>query len=187
MNLNRNKEEKVLSASVQLINLCIGIILTLICILIYITIESTVIKNILIIAMVIFSLAGFILLFQRTHKQKFYSPDRIRTIALVNEDNEIIKQWQVEDKISILIGKNISNSDIDVDLSSSIYSVFIEEEHAVLNYAGEHWYLEDLSSNNGVSIQKKEDGVQYKLVKYSPCKIKKGDIVFISKAKLLLI
>lgn len=184
LNLKKKTRENGLCAAIELINLCIGIILTLICILIYIIIDSVLIRSLLIIAFIAFAAVVFVMLFKSTHKQVVYSPERIKNIALVNEDNEIIKQWEVEDKVSVLIGKKIANSDID--LSSSIYSNFIEAEHAVLNYAGGQWYVEDLSLNNGVTIQKKEDGIQYKVVKHSPCKIKKGDILFISKAKLLL-
>ena len=86
----------------------------------------------------------------------------------------------------MVIGTGSIENKVDIDLSQSIYSNLIEYEHAVLNYAGEGWYIEDLSSSNGVSIEKKEDNTLYKVAKYSPCIIKKEDVLFIGKTKLLL-
>ncbi|MCY6355728.1 FHA domain-containing protein [Clostridium sp. ZS2-4] len=183
---NRNQNNKLL-ASLQIINLCICIILTLICILIYFTVKATWIKYILVLTVIIIGMICFVKSFQQINKKDLSNANIINTIALVNEDNQIIKEWSVSEKISMLIGKSTVDNEVDIDLSGSIYSTLIEEQHAVLNYAGGTWYIEDLCSNNGVSIQKTEDGMQYKLVKYSPCSITKGDILFIAKTKLLLI
>ncbi|SFA80223.1 FHA domain-containing protein [Clostridium frigidicarnis] len=180
---NNNK----LLTSIQIINLCIGVIVTLIGVFAYIAIESSLIKSIFIAVLIVCGTGCFISLLRKTHKEQNLDNEyAINTIALINEDNDVIREWIVSEKVSILIGKKTLNNEVHIDLTSSIYSLLIENEHAVLNHSGGRWYVEDLCSENGVSIQKIEDGEKYRLIKYSPCTIKKGDILFIAKAKLLL-
>lgn len=185
-NLKNKNNNELLLASVQIINLCIGVILTLICTLIYITVEEKELKYTLVVIVITIAIIIFIKLFQKTNKNNGDNVNTISTIALVNENNQIIKEWDIEEQVSLLIGKSTVNSKVDIDLEEYIYSESIEDEHAVMNYAGGKWYIEDLCSTSGVSIQKIEDGMQYKLVKYSPCTISKGDILFIGRIKLLL-
>ncbi|MBU3175839.1 FHA domain-containing protein [Clostridium estertheticum] len=186
LNLNNKKENKMLLASMGIINLSIGVILSLVCVLLFITIKSMMIKSILATVGVLIALIGFIRLFQKHYKKDLTNVYSINEIALVNEENEIIKKWETSQKTGIIIGRNSNQKRVDIDLSESIYSNFIEEEHAVINFAGGAWYLEDICSDSGVSIQKIEDGKLYRLVNNSPCKIRKGDILFIGKTKLLL-
>jgi pSer/pThr/pTyr-binding forkhead associated (FHA) protein len=61
----------------------------------------------------------------------------------------------------------------------------IDIEHAVLNYADNHWYIEDLGSKNGVVLQKKADGRKYKLAADQPCKLDQGDVIIVGLTKLL--
>ena len=49
----------------------------------------------------------------------------------------------------------------------------------------EQWYVEDFGSQNGVKIQKAEDGQCYKILG-RPCRIQAGDILYIANTKLLL-
>lgn len=185
MNLSNKNENNTLFMGVQIINVCIGVILTLICILLYITIDAIWIKNLLVILAVIAAVTGAVILYLRAHRN-LRAANTISSLALVNEENEVVKEWSILDKTSLLIGKSTNKNQVDIDLNLSIYSNLIEEEHAVLNYAGGNWYVEDICMENGVKIQKAQDGVQYRLVKYSPCSISKGDILFIAKTKLLL-
>jgi len=179
----KNKDKKILKA-IEIINLFVGIILTLIGVLIYTTIESQEIKTILITGLVIIGIIFFIKIVEGIDKP--YDANSIKSIVLVNEDNQIIKEWNLSEKVSMIIGKSNKENKVDIDLSESIYSNLIDYEHAVLNYAGGEWYIEDLCSVNGISIEKKEDNIVYKVAKYSPCTIKKGDILFVGKIKLLL-
>ena len=181
----KNRDKKILKG-IEIINLFIGIILTLIGVLIYITIESEVVKTILITGLVIIGLIIFIKIIEGVNRGGSYDASGVKSIALVNENNEVIREWNLSEKVSMVIGKSRKENNVDIDLSQSIYSNLIDYEHAVLNYAGEGWYIEDLCSKNGVSIEKKEDNTLYKVAKYSPCIIKKEDILFIGKTKLLL-
>lgn len=186
INLKNKNENKQLLTSIQIINLFIGIIITLICILGYLTINSDEIKGILILTIVVVGIIVFISTVYKANDKEIVKTKAISSIALTNEDNEVIKEWQVSEKTSLLIGKSSGENEADIDLSESIYSTLIDDNHAVMNYAAGKWYIEDLASKDGVIIQKIEDGIQYKLIKYSPCVITKGDIVSIGKTKLLL-
>lgn len=112
--------------------------------------------------------------------------DKISNIALINEENEIIKEWHLFNKTSMLIGKSTKEIDPDIDLVDSTYNALIDHQHAIMNFASDNWYIEDLYSKNGIRIQKNKDKTRYKLSKDRPCKICKGDIIFIAETKLLI-
>ena len=187
MNYDDNKFDNKLMVSMQLVNVFIGIIIALICVVAYITIDEIHVRILLISAAVIAGIACFINLYNRLHKEEAIEDrSNIRRLQLVNEDNEIIKTWNVGERISFVIGKNTPSNKVFIDLSSSIYSKFIDDNHAVLNYAGGKWYVEDISSESGVCIEKIDDNRLYRIVPDVPCEIKKGDILFIHKVKILL-
>ena len=181
-----NNQKNKLMLSIQLINVLIGILVAISFVIIYMNIESKEIKITLLSFLVILGVAIFVYFYITMHKKRIEDADIINTIELVNEDNEIIQKWNIKDKVSFLIGKKNKENDVFIDLSSSIYSPLIENEHAVLNYASGKWYIEDLSVDSRVCIQKKEDGKKYRVVKNTPCTVKNGDILFVSKVKLLL-
>ncbi|WP_425448059.1 FHA domain-containing protein [Dethiothermospora halolimnae] len=110
----------------------------------------------------------------------------ITKIALINEENKTIKEWDLFNKTSIVIGRENNHEEVDINLDSATYASLIDFQHAVLNFASGNWYVEDLYSDNGISIQKYNDDIRYKLSKDRPCKIEMGDILFIAKTKLLI-
>ena len=184
---NDNKFDNKLIASMQLINVFIGIIIALICVVAYITIEEIHIRIAIMCVAVIAGIACFINLYNRLHKEEVIEDkSNIRKLQLINEDNEIIKTWDIGEKVSFVIGKSTLNNTVFIDLSNSIYSNFIEDNHGVLNYAGGKWYVEDLSSKSGICIQKIDDNKLYRIVPDIPCEIKRGDILYIHKVKILL-
>lgn len=184
-NVNFNNK---LFMTMQIINVFIGIIIALICVVAYITIESIYIRGLIILIAISFGIVCFINLYKRLHKEEIIQDEsKISRIVLVNEDNEIIRTWDIgEERISFLIGKNSIDNDVFIDLTGSIYSKFIENNHAVLNYAAGKWYIEDLSEKSGISIKKNNDDIKYRIVKDAPCELKRGDILFISNIKFLL-
>lgn len=187
MNYDDNKLDNKLMVSIQLVNVFIGITIALICVVAYITIEQIYMRIAIICTAVIVGTVCFVNLYNRLHKEEVIEDkDNIRRLQLINEDNEIIKTWDVGEKISFVIGKNNFENNVFIDLSNSIYSNFIDNNHAVLNYAGGKWYVEDLSSESGVCIQKAGDKKLYRIVADVPCEIKRGDILFIHKVKILL-
>ncbi len=183
---NLNYDSRLLM-SLQLINVFIGVIITLICVVAYITIELIYIRGIIIAAVICLGAACFIKFYKRLNKEEIIEDkSNISRIEVVNEENEIIKGWDIGERVSFIIGKNGRDNSVLVDLSCSIYSEFIEDNHAVLNFAAGKWYVEDLSEESGISIQKADDEIKYGIIKDAPCELKKGDILFISKVKLLL-
>ena len=183
-NMNFNNK---LMITMQLINVFIGVIIALICVVAYITIESLYIRALIITIAIGFGIWCFVCLYKKLHIEEIVTDEsNISGIELVNEDNEIIRTWDIGEQISFLIGKNTIDEQVFIDLNASIYSTLIENNHAVLNYAAGKWYIEDLSSKSGVSIQKIDDNKKYRIARDTPCEIKKGDIIFISKVKLLL-
>lgn len=134
----------------------------------------------------------FFSLFKRKKPKKSYEPvqpyalsDQITELALLNDDLKPIAFWGMYGKASLVLGLDVGENQVDVNLLNSTYASTIDVEHAVLNYAGNNWYIEDLGSANGTSVQKR-DGKKYKLTIGKPCLLEKGDIIYISLTKLKL-
>ena len=109
----------------------------------------------------------------------------IRELLLLDENGKPLKSWSLVGKTCLVIGKKDKDTEVDVDLSDSAYAAFVEPQHAVLNFANERWYLEDVSDENGVRVKKAEDGGVYK-VHGRPCEVCAGDVLYIANTRLLL-
>ena len=187
MENEKRKYNNKLMMSIQIINALLGALVALLCVVIYSSIEDGTIKSIAITVIIIIGIVCFLEIYKSLYLDKKYDDrSNITFIELVNEDNDVVKRWNIEDKISFVIGKSTMDEKVFIDLNSSVYSTLIEDKHAVLNYANGMWYIEDISINSGISIQKRDDDIKYRIVKESPCEIKRGDILYISKVKLLL-
>ena len=110
----------------------------------------------------------------------------ITQITLLNKNGDSVFSWELYGKTSALIGKDIGENLVDIDLSQSPYAAMIDVEHAVLNYADGNWYLEDLGSTNGISLKKFDDNEVYRLNGSEPCKLDLGDMIFIGMCRLKL-
>lgn len=121
-----------------------------------------------------------------TKKEIINNINRINKVDLINENGTVIDSWELYDKTSLVIGKDIGENQVDIDLSQNPYASMIEIEHAVLNYAEGNWYIEDLGSQNGISIMKKGSNKKYKLSSLQPCKLDFGDVIFIGMCQLKL-
>ena len=109
----------------------------------------------------------------------------VQRLVLLDEQDKPIKSWELQGKISLIIGKAGQNEELDIDLSDCEYSSFIDFQHAVLNFCLDQWYVEDLGSQNGVKVKKVEDGECYRVI-HRPCKVTAGDILYIANTRLLL-
>ena len=110
----------------------------------------------------------------------------ITQIALLNKDDEIVRSWELYGKTSAVIGKDIRENHVDIDLGWTAYAAMIDVEHAVLNFAGGDWYVEDLDSENGISVKKIASAEPFKLSASQPCKLDLGDIIFVGMCRLKL-
>lgn len=109
----------------------------------------------------------------------------ITELILLNEKNSPIEYYNMYQKTSLVIGLDIGENKVDVNLINSTYASMIDKEHAVLNYSDSKWYLEDLGSQNGIAVIK-FDGKKYKITAMKPCLVEKGDIIYIGLVKLVL-
>ncbi len=111
---------------------------------------------------------------------------KVTEVVLLNEEDQTLATWPLYGKVSMAIGRDVGENQVDINLSSSTYASMVDVEHAVLNYTGGSWYVEDLASQNGVSVQTGQDGRKYKLAPDQPCKLDAGDIIYIGLARLLI-
>lgn len=111
---------------------------------------------------------------------------RVTELVLLNEEGQAMASWALYGKTSLVIGRDAGENQVDVNLGSAAYAGMVEVEHAVLNYTGGAWYVEDLGSKNGVSVQPGKDGRKYRLADGQPCRLDGGDIVYIGLERLLL-
>ena len=140
----------------------------------------------------LFGLLFFIFSFRKGKVRKSKDAEQIgiprgavSELILLNEENTEMTRWSLYNKTGLVIGRDIGENQVNINLDQATYAGMIEVEHASLNYSANHWYLEDLFSKNGVSIQK-SDGKKYKIAPGKPCKLEKGDIIYIAMTKLLL-
>lgn len=109
----------------------------------------------------------------------------ITEIVLLNEEDEVIAEWNLYGKTSMVIGRDVGENQVNVNLNNAAFSSMVDLEHAVLNYSAGNWYVEDLGSKNGISIVK-VDGKKYHLTSSKPCLLGMGDILYVAMTKLLL-
>lgn len=110
----------------------------------------------------------------------------ITEIVLLNEEDKPLMTWEVYGKTALVIGRDVKENQVDIDLGQSPYASMVDIEHAVLNYSAGNWYVEDLGSSNGISVKKAGDGRVYKLSKDTPCRLERGDCLYIGLNHLLL-
>lgn len=107
-------------------------------------------------------------------------------LVLLSEEGSHLARWNIYGKNGIVIGRDVGENQVTVDLNETTYASMIDVEHAVLNFSGNNWYVEDVSSGNGISIQKR-DGRKYKLSYGKPCKVERFDILFIGLTRLQIL
>ena len=129
------------------------------------------------------SLTGKIFLNDESARRSF-EDEAVSKISLLNKYGKPVNSWELYGKTSAVIGKDIGENHVDINLSKSPYASMVDVEHAVLNYADGNWYIEDLDSRNGISIKKFGQDKVYKLSSQQPCKLDFGDIIFVGMCQL---
>ncbi|MCI9102083.1 MAG: FHA domain-containing protein [Lachnospiraceae bacterium] len=110
----------------------------------------------------------------------------IAEIVLLNEEDKPLMSWDIYGKTAMVIGRDVKENQVDIDLGQSPYASMVDIEHAVLNYSAGSWYVEDLGSSNGISVKKVSDGRVYKLSRDTACRLERGDCLYIGLNHLLL-
>lgn len=111
------------------------------------------------------------------------TPVITEAVLLSEEDTELMA-WDMYGKISLVIGRDRKDNETDIDLRESPFASMVEREHAVLNYSGGNWFVEDLGSANGLSIQR-DDRKIYQLAPDALCRIERGDCLYVGRNRLL--
>jgi hypothetical protein len=122
-------------------------------------------------------------LFVKKQEPKY---EGIKTLILKDDDGRNVKVWNVEAKTAVLIGKKTRDNYVDVDLSGTDYAALVSQEHAVLNYSNDCWYIEDLGSTNGSGVHRPKDNSKVKLETGKPFKLCIGDVIYIANQKILI-
>ncbi len=115
-----------------------------------------------------------------------FEEKNIKRFILITYEGEKEKEWYCDGVKSFLIGKGTTSKDVDIELGDTHYSKFISNEHAVLNFTNGFWYIEDLNSTNGVGLKKNGEEFALRLKPMVAYKVDEGDIIYISKAKILV-
>lgn len=110
----------------------------------------------------------------------------VKELVLLSEENTELAGWDLFGKTALVIGRDVGENHVDINLGDVTYASFIDVEHAVMNYANEKWFIEDLHSRNGIKIKKRGSKSRYKLAPEKPCKLDLGDIIFIAQTKLVV-
>ena len=110
----------------------------------------------------------------------------VTEILLLNEEDKTLMSWDIYGKTAMVIGRDVKENQVDIDLGQSPYASMVDIEHAVLNYSAGSWYVEDLGSSNGISVRKASDGRVYKLSRDTACRLEQGDCLYIGLNHLLL-
>lgn len=106
----------------------------------------------------------------------------ISEILLLGENNNITDTWDIYRKTSIVFGRDEGENQVDINLKNTDYAGTIDREHAVMNYSNGSWYIEDLDSKNGTRIQRNGIDKPYMISSREPCKVEKGDIIYLGLA-----
>lgn len=173
---------------IKILDIGILILAIIACIFSAYAIENEILKNILCVSFALVGLVQGIRLFHKKQESSWqiHKASKIQSICLLNEEDEVIREWDVFNKIAIIMGRSSKEQEVDIDLSDCTYATLVDLEHAVLNFAAGEWYIEDLYSKNGVYIQKPKDQKKYMLSKDSPCKVTVNDCIYIGKTKLIM-
>ncbi len=108
----------------------------------------------------------------------------ISEILLLGEDNNITDTWDIYKKTSIVFGRDEGENHVDISLKNTDYAGTVDGEHAVMNYSSGSWYIEDLDSENGTRIQRNGEDKPYRVSSREPCKVEKGDVIYLGLAPL---
>jgi hypothetical protein len=103
----------------------------------------------------------------------------ISTVILLGEKDEPLHVWDLTGKAGLVIGKGEGDSSVDIDLSDTAFQTYIDPEHALLNYNGSGWWLEDVSARNGVSVTRQ--GRELLLGRHAPVELLPGDVINIAE------
>ncbi len=140
----------------------------------------------LIISGLIIAIIDYIFWIENKRYEVIKELSNISKLILIGSGGKPDKEWSLLEINSLLLGKNMDNNIVDIDLSDEVYADYVAPKHAVMNKADGIWYIEDYDSVNGVGIKKVGEEYAFKLKPNVLYRLDKGDVVHISKIRLHL-
>lgn len=119
---------------------------------------------------------------ERYRAQMASGKEGISEIQLLGEEDTISAIWDIYGKTSIVFGRDEGENQVDINLKNTDYAGTVDVEHAVMNYCNGGWYVEDLDSENGTRLQRGGAGNRYRVSSREPCRVEKGDIIYLGLA-----
>ena len=116
--MNREKENynNKLMVSIQAINVLLGALIALLGVVFYNNIKSENLRIVMLVLLVAFGMGVFVILCKNLYFSKEKEDkSNITYIKMVNEDNNVIEKWNIEDKISFVIGKSTKDEKVFID------------------------------------------------------------------------
>lgn len=107
-----------------------------------------------------------------------------KKVVLINEEGQILMEWSLEHKTSLIIGKSADGEAVDIDLSGSAVAQMISKQHAVLNYTEKGWYVDDIDSKNGTRVKKLTQNSIMDVKLVGAIEVEAGDIIYIANTML---
>lgn len=109
----------------------------------------------------------------------------ITEAVLLSEEDTELGVWDLYGKTAAVIGRDVKENQVDIDLGQSPYASLVDVEHAVLNFSSGNWYVEDLGSANGIRIKKTGDSKIYRLSADTPCRLERGDCLYVGLNRII--
>lgn len=118
------------------------------------------------------------------HEELASETEIITEVVLLSEEDTELGVWDLYGKTAAVIGRDVKENQVDIDLGHSPYASLVDVEHAVLNFSAGIWYVEDLGSTNGIRVKKAGDSKIYRLSADTPCRLERGDFLYVGLNRL---
>lgn len=112
--------------------------------------------------------------------------NKINAIALVGEQGNVLLEWTLAGKTSLVIGKGTNKEPVDIDLAETAMGQLVSKQHAVLNYTDNGWYVDDIDSKNGTRVKKRNQSAFLDVKLVGAVEVEIGDIIYIANTMLQL-
>ncbi|MCI7790069.1 MAG: FHA domain-containing protein [Lachnospiraceae bacterium] len=122
----------------------------------------------------------------RVQKKESPTGNKINSIALIGEQGNILLEWSLAGKTSLVIGKGTDKEPVDIDLTETAMGQLVSKQHAVLNYTDNGWYVDDIDSKNGTRVKKRNQSALLDVKLVGAVEVEAGDIIYISNTMLQL-
>ena len=122
----------------------------------------------------------------RVQKKENAVGNKINAVALIGEQGNVLLEWPLAGKTSVVIGKGTQKEPVDIDLTETAMGQLVSKQHAVLNYTDNGWYVDDIDSKNGTRVKKRNQSALLDVKLVGAVEVEVGDIIYISNTMLQL-